>query len=344
MRQDQELGDGATGIQSAGDTVINGLSPEQMKQIIETIASQIPTYAVIAREVVDARLIDFERRVMDKFESDQKANAGAFKDPDFQYLVRNAQHAYARSGEEDVGEMLADLIAERSKSQTRDRLALTLNQAVEVSSNLTINEFAALAFAYLIRRTNTGGLTNVPMMANVLNQRIDPFIDDLTTHESSFAYLEAQRCATVSLGSMEMRDILVGEYPAFFIKGASADQYTSISPETLARRELFIPALLNPTLLQPNATSKTHWDDVSRKFGIPDHDSEQAWIVAQNTAMSREEIISSYRDKVPRIADAFEVWDSSQFKSLNLTTVGIAIGHAYAKKSGFAADLRIWIQ
>jgi hypothetical protein len=344
-RQSQDVGESGQAIQSGRDTnVHNGLSAEQLKAIISTIAEQLPAYAALAREIVDARLVDFENRIVERFEADPAAKAEAFGDPDFQYLVRNAQHAYARSGEEDVGAMLADLIAERSKSSGRDRLALSLNQAVEVSANLTVNEFSALAFAYLMRRTRQNGVSNIHAMASALNARINPFIDNLTTEESSYSYLVAQRCATISMGEISLRDILVGEYPAFFMRGAPLSDFGPLPADILADRNLFIPALLNPSLFQPRAADKPTWDEMTNRAGLVAALSDQAWSVGQGSLMQESEIISAYAPIVPRIADAFEIWGGTPVKSLELTTVGIAIGHAYAKSSGFDADLRIWIK
>jgi hypothetical protein len=342
-RQDQNVGESGQAIQSGRDTNINhGLNHEQLHEIIAAIAGQLPAYAALAREVVDQRLLEFEKRIIERFEADNSAKAEAFKDPDFQYLVRNAQHAYARSGEDDVGAMLADLIAERSKSTERDRLALSLNQAVEVSANLTVNEFAALALNYLLRRTRRNGIQNIHGMAAALNQLITPYIDNVTREESSFYYLFAQRCATISLGSVSLHNLLVQNYPAFFMNGAPLSDFGEI-PGT-SSQPLFIPALHNPTLFQPIAGDKETWGDIAARAALDPSVRDRIWSVAEATLMDQSEIIEAYRPIVPRIGDAFDIWEGTPLKSLDLTTVGIAIGHAYAKSSGFNADLRIWIK
>lgn len=344
-RQSQDVTGSGKAIQSGRDTNIhNGTSPEQMQEILATIAAQVPAYAAIAREIVDARLADFEKRVLDRFDTDETTRPEAFGNPDFQYLIRNAQHAYARSGEEDVGAMLADLIAERSKASQRSRLALSLNQAVEVSANLTVNEFSSLALVYLLRLTKQNGVKNLSEMATVLNQRINAFIDNVTTEASSFSYLVAQRCATISMGEVSLTHLLYATYPAFFVRGAPLADYGPLPDSVLQNNALFVPALHNPDLFQPKAADKNIWDSLTSQAGLDPNLRDSAWAVAQSTQMQTKEIIAAYSATVPRIADAFEVWDGTPLKSLELTTVGIAIGHAYAKSSGFNADLGIWIK
>lgn len=343
MRQNQDVGEGGQAIQSGRDTTINnGLSAEQLREIISTIAAQLPIYTAIAREIVEARLVEFEKTIIERFESDSSAKAESFSDPDFQYLVRNAQHAYARSGESDIGAMLANLIVERSKSTDRDRLALSLNQAVEVSANLTVNEFAALSFSYLMRSTRQIGVSNIHGMADLLNKRINPFIDNITREDSSYLYLVAQRCATISLGSITLRDALVQTYPGFFMRGAPASDFEHL-PSNLAG-SLLTKSLHSPALFQLNAADKDAWDQTAARAGLESEVRDQVWASAQAKLMDQSEIISAYAPIVPRIGDAFDIWEGTPLKSLDLTTVGIAIGHAYAKSSGFNADLRIWIK
>src|SRR5229473_350490 len=146
-QQDQDVRGGSLAVQSGRDTVIqHGLSPAQMKEIMEAIASQLPGYAAVAREIVDERLRDFEQRVIGRFADTSSTRSEAFKDPDFQHVVIRAQNAYARSGDEQVRETLVDLIARRSMETDRTRLLLSLDEAVEKAALLTKNEFAELSF------------------------------------------------------------------------------------------------------------------------------------------------------------------------------------------------------
>jgi hypothetical protein len=338
------VGESGQAIQSGRDTIIqNGLSSEQLGQIISTIAAQVPAYTVIAREVVDERLQNFKDEILKRFEADQSARAEAFRDPDFQYVFHDAQNAFARSGEENVGAILVDLIAERSKSPQRDRMTLSLNQAVEVAANLTVNEFAALALSYRLRHTRMRDVISVASAAATLNDKVNPFIDNISREQSAFSYLVALRCATISTGSITLRDVLVRTYPAVFMRGELLERYGPSWAE-LQSANLLIPSLHDHSRFQPNAIDKTVWNDVAGRAGFGQALIDSTWSVAEGTLMQQDEITAAYAPLVPRIADAFEVWDNTPLKSLELTTVGIAIAHAYCKSSGFEADLRIWIK
>jgi hypothetical protein len=343
MKQDQRVDAGGAAIQSAGDTIINqGLTQEQLRQIIEAVAAQVPVYAAIAREIVEGRLIDFENRIIDRFKSE--GNVEAFKDPDFQYLLGRAQHAFARLGDDDVATTLADLILERSKSTQRSRLSLTLNQAVEVASTLTINEFAELAFCFLFSRTRNTSVTNIPDFCRYLNKSIDPYIDDISKSDASYSYLEAQRCANKGVLHTKFRDLLVNTYPGLFFKGLTLGEFEARVPNLDVKNPMLITrSLHDQTKLQLNALNKDTWMGNAEMHKVAVATRNDAWNTAQNTLMSEEEIISTFIQHVPRIKDAFEVWSNTPIHSLQLTSVGVAIGHSYATKSGFKADLSIWI-
>lgn len=345
MRQDQNVAEGGAAILSGRDTTVNnGLTSDQMKQIIETVAAQVPVYAAIAREIVDSRLSEFEGRIIDRFETDSKAQPEAFKDPDFQYLLGKAQHAYARSGDGDVATALADLIVERSKSTQRNRLTLTLNQAVEVASTLTVNEFAELAFSFIFSRTRALGVSTLPALYQTLNERIDPYIDDISRSEASYSYLEAQRCANNGVLVTNFRDLLVGNYAGLLCKGFEKEELSVAVPNLdLGNSRLVLPSLHDSKKVQLNALDKATWDGVASDNGVSPDVRDAAWSFAERSFMTKEEVIDALLPHVPRIAEAFEVWEKTPIRSLQLTSVGIAIGHSYATKSGFKADLSIWI-
>lgn len=344
-RQDQKVGAGATAIQSARDTNINeGISPGQMQQIIETVAAQVPVYAAIAREIVDGRLKDFEDRVLSRFDKDTSAKSEAFKDPDFQYLLGQAQHAFARSGEDKAGDLLVDLIAERSKCTDRDRLALTLNQSVETAATLTVNEYAELAFCYIFSQTRALDATDLPAFYRVLNDRINPYVDDIAKTKSSYSYLEAQRCANVGMMMTNFRDLLVNSYTAFFMPGIEPEDVKAAFPAIdVKNSSLFITALRDTEKIQPKALVKEVWDHIADENMIGEVDRDGVWRLFLDSTMAQEVIISSLEPHVPRIKDAFSAWDSTSVNSLQLTTVGLAIGHAYASTHGLKASLSTWI-
>ena len=343
--QDQRVAKDGVAIQSGGDPTINkGMSSDDLKQIIESIAAQLPAYAAIAKEIVDARLVDFEERIIARFDQDPTVDRQAFADPDFQYLLLQAQKSHARSGDKDTADLLVDLIAERSKAKERNRLALTLNQAVEIVPNLTLNEIAELCVCYLFSRTQDRSMKRLDDFHKFLNDRIEPYIDDLLKSPSSYEFLEAQRCANVSAFETKFYDLLTKPYSAFFSKGFSEAQISGISSELSPRDpELFIECLRDPTKLQLRAMNEDVWSQLASKASLPDNIKQALWKLSKATMMSREEGIEALLPCVPRIRDMADLWDESPLRQLRLTAAGTAIAYSYASTHDFEADISIWI-
>ena len=114
---------------------------------------------------------------------------------------------------------IVDIIAERSKMIERDRLHLTLNEAVDVASILTANEFASLSLSFLVRYTVRHGLGTLPKFVSYFKSEIAPILKDIPRSESSYQFLEAQRCANIEIASVDLRKATTDRYGGSFSKG-----------------------------------------------------------------------------------------------------------------------------
>lgn len=337
-KMEQEVGSGALAIQSNRDTNI-GFTPEQ---VMDAIAAQIPAFGTIAREIVEARVADFKAEILKKLAANE-ARIDAFSDPAFVNTVNTAEKSYAFSNDATVQSVLLDLIGSRSKETTRSRKSLTFDQAVEVSGNLTKSDFAALSLCFLFRYTANGGINEPDAFALLLRSHIDPFIDDVSSEHSAYAYLEAQRCATIPVSSATFEAIIRGNYGGVISKGITAATLREHIPNWEFRRDLFLPCMHAPELMQLAALNRAIWD--SKAEGLEQDISEKLWSTFEATFMDREEIISAYEGKVPNLRVFAQLWENTPLQQLQLTTIGMCIGFINAKRiAGLDADLGVWIK
>jgi hypothetical protein len=353
-RQKQETGEGALAFQSGRDTNI-GLSPAQMTQIINSLAALQQTYAAEAREYADARLADFREHILAKFASLDTQRSESFKDPDFQHLLVRAQHAYARSGDPNIRDTLVDLIAERSKHSDRTRLALSLNEAVEKAAVLTHNEFAELSLAYVIRRTIQHKMEDRAGLINYFRTTILPLLPDISREESSYTYLQAHGCAGIEASFLHFdSDALIKalhrRYGGLLSKGFTKEQLEKeygppLSESGLSFRRV-IPCLHDPEKLQLNALNKDVFKEKTNDIdGYDEAKMDMAWARFEKTMWSEKEFIENTIDDLPGIDELFVLWRDTPLGRLDLTPVGIAIGHANLTRiAHFDADLSIWIR
>jgi hypothetical protein len=350
VSQKQEAAAGSTAIQSQGDTNIvvhRGINADDMATILSALASQLPAYAAMAREIVDARLQEFQDWVLRRFANDPTANPNAFADPDFQYAITRAQLAFARSGDPVIRDTLVDLIERRSRENTRTRLALTLNEAMERSAYLTREEFAALSLSYMVKYVSNNAITNLDTFKSYLRTDIYPLLPDVPKEQAAYEYIEAQSCGSVGELGSELHEILTGQYGGIFTKGFSRRQLARHLPRRDVRpfdkAALIGPCINDPANLQVLVMDRHEYAKKASATGLPEDVLNKVWRMFRETFWEKNELLDRIGE--PELTQLYSLWDTTALRSLNLTSVGIAIGHANAKRvCAMDADLAIWIK
>jgi hypothetical protein len=349
--QDQRISEGAVAVQSGRDTVIqHGLTPAQMTEILSALAAQFPAQIAVAHQIVTTRLAEFEKSFLEKFNSSTNANSEAFADPDFQYVVRASQHAYARSGDGNVRDTLIDLIARRSKEQGRTRLTLTLNEAVEKAALLTKNEFAELSLCYLLRYTMNHRIGNMEQFTNYFQLSIAPLLQDISKEDASYQYLEAQSCGNAGAFGSDLIQILRERYGGIFSGGFERHMLAGNLPDgkkdLLDQAGYVIPCLNDSTKLQIKAINKDDFLKLTKTtIQLNEAELTNVWNMFEATIWNGEDFLSNVEKCVPEIRTLAELWNKSPLNKFTLTTVGIAIGHSnLVRTSKLDADLSIWIK
>lgn len=345
-KQKQETGNNSLAIQSARDTII-GISPEQMSSIMAALAAQIPAFASIARDVANERLEKFEAEILKKFADKQAANPEAFKDPDFQYQISRTQQSYARSGNEEVKDILIDIIADRSKQEKRTRYSLILNSAIEKAAILTTNEFAELSLCFLLRYT-TSPMTSKHEFIAYFNINIKPFLKDISKQHSSYQYLASEGCATLELTKVNVYQELKNKYPIIFCKGFSKQELLNHLPNEHQtffddKLHLLVKCLLDDTKIQFNALNEEQLRTKLTTAGMPQDVINNITGLFKSSLLNHEELIAYYKNDIPEIELLGDLWNNSPIQGLNLTATGMVIAHSNVKRiTGMDIDMQKW--
>jgi hypothetical protein len=343
-RQDQSVETGGMALQAGRDVVVHkGMSPEQMTEIMMAIAKQLSIYHAEAQQTAEKRFASFQGELLKCFADQRKANPDAFRDPDFQYLIGDAQEAFARSGDEAVRDTLIDIIARRSLEKSRNRLSITLNEAATRATNLTENEFAALSLIYLVRYTVDHKVRTLPLLCDHLRTQLLPLARNVSAENSSFWHMQAQACGSIEMGHVDMIANFRSKYGGVLGDGFSRQQLEDHLPDGKknALDNFVIPSLNEPTKLQPNAIRFEVWKEATAATGLSENELRNVWNVFENTIDPFKRIT----ELDPELAEIFNVWRSTAVKQFSLTSIGIAIGHANAARVvGFDAPLNVWIK
>jgi hypothetical protein len=103
----------------------------------------------------------------------------------------------------------------------------------------------------------------------------------------------------------------------------------------------FIPCLRDNDSFQLNARSGQDIARLAQETGIGESSLRS---LSDIGVMTGPDIRADLIQQVPALAPLFDLWNESDLVHLELTTVGIAIGHAYWRRvTQSAVDLNTWL-
>lgn len=349
-KQHQSAADGAVAVQAGGNVTVNqGISPEQMIQIMDAVAKQIQMFSVEAKSLVDERLTNFKESILQEFAEKADARSEAFSDPDFQHSLFSAQTAYARTGDDDLHSVLLDLVVQRSKQEKRDRLALTLNDAIDRASSLTDEDFSILAMAFWSKQVLKVGPINVAAVASVIKDSIDLFLEKIPEENLAYTYLESHGC--LRLGEFLQQPSFISNiktrYPNVFTKGLHKEEIEALIPKKIldANLQFMSPSEFDQDRFVFTLGDKVILESLTKIIGLEDDFIDNYIEKVKKNAASDEEATNKLRQYYKRIDLVAQKYDKTPIRNCQLTTVGIALAHAHlTKTANFQGDLSIWIK
>lgn len=343
----QEGSEGSSNYQAGNDlTVINhGISVADARAIAEDVVRiNLIEFRDQAVEIALRRMTEFFDRWAARMQGASPAALEGVKEPDVQVAIAAAGAGYVRTGDDDLGEILVDLLADRCSVETRSLEATVLNEAISVASRLTDGQIAALAVAWTIRATvNPNYRTKLDVLGFVA-QIASQFASRLPRGAGSYHYLASTGTCDLVDWPMPLALELSRTYPGAFTSGFTDEQ---ILPVVLPLREshpqLFRPCANGSNMLQLDAITLS---ELKRKTRDLDEATRSALEgLLQNhppedyTALKEE--ISNYSAD---IADLQNLWIQTPLGSVKVTTTGTTIGHAeYRRIMGGAPPLRVWV-
>lgn len=340
----QSVSDQGQAIQAGGDVTI-GLTGDQMVEIMSQVFHQLVVYTTEAQTKVDERLANFREELVQEFSKPGRGNPEAFKEPDFQYMLGKAQDAYARNGDPDVKETLIDIIARRSLVREASREALTLNDAAERAAKLTDAEFATLSLCYILKYTVQNGVASRASLIKYVEDVLLPLAGRASSEQASFWHIAAQSCGSISIGEATLDHILRVNYPGALGVGVTLEELQALFvPEISVNIPHVVERVgLDTDLVRPPTRDKESYIKNFGGIGVPRDCLVQIWDRFETSITGNlKEYLSNF---IPEIEVLYGVWDGTLMKSLDLNSVGIAIGHANAVRVvNFDAPLSIWIK
>lgn len=344
-KQDQRSGDSSTNIQANEIIIHQGPSYSEVKEIaLAVFRDNFYDLAGKARHIARERADEITEEFLQKLQAENPLGFLKSEDPDFQHALFTVQKEYARTGDRDLGDLLVDLLVDRSKQEQRDILQIVLNESLNTAPKLTNDQLAVLAIVFLFRYTQNFTVGNHQMLGEYFDQHVLPFAEKLSKSDSCYQHLEYSGCGSIGMGEITLDEILKQSYRGLFLKGFEAAEVARKEITVGLDTRFFIPCLNDLTKLQVKATNKEALQIHLDSNPIKEEDRAKIISLLDHGLMSNEEVISKCISIRPYMEQVFLTWASSPMKKFTLTSVGIAIGHANIKRLlGEFSNLRIWI-
>jgi hypothetical protein len=343
-KQNQKGGDGSVNVQGLNVTVNTGLSLKDAKQIAtDVFNANFLELIGVAKETAEARANELIEKFLTELKNRNPDGVESARDPDFQYGLFLAQREYARSGARGLDDLLVDLLVDRTQRSDRGLVQIVLNESLGVAPKLTDPELSVLTIAFLLKYARYTRMANLDSLKSYFEDQISPFVTNLPTRQSEYQHLVYASCGTISIGSMELGQGFLKTYPGVFSTGFTQDQLTE-KCEWRQVSALVTACLRDPNKLQMNAIDRDALERKAKQVSAGPEVVDVVWNLNNSNLMTKDKVVEYLRQVHPCAEKLLQVWQDTPLKSLSLTSVGIAIGHANLRRTtGEQADISIWI-
>lgn len=343
--QEQSGGPDSTNLQAGRDIVHHGVTATEARNIaLDVFDANFLRLAGLAQEVARDRAERITRDYLEKLQAENPDALNSVQDPDMLQAIYTAQKEYACSGEEELERALVDLLVDRSGQQDRELKTLVLNQAIATLPKLSISQRKSIAVCFFIRYTRYTGSLNFALYCATLTQGLLPFADMLSGRRADYQHIQSAGAGWVSAFTLELGAAFSETARGFFTTGFTADQVPEELRQYLSDSDIFVPCLRDPEKLQVNSPTRQGVVDLAAAKGVDQGALERLSTVG---LMPTPDIRSDLISRLPFIDAIFDRWNKpdSLLQHFELTSVGMAIGHAYWRQvSGNTnVPLDIWL-
>lgn len=341
----QKSGDDSTNIQAETVNINHGITYVEARQIALDVFDA--NFFKLSEKAVDVAK-ERAQQITDKFLRElalknQDISLIA-QDPDFQSSLYTVQKEYAKTGDKDLGDLLVDLLLDRTKLDTRSILQIVVNESLIVAPKLTQQQVDTLSIVFMSKYTINNGLNSLLSLKEYFEKFFKPYINSLSKSNACYQHLEYSGCGSISVMSSDIKSIIKSNYGGLFSKGFSHDKLAEKSIDLPKYQMLFTRCLHDAGKIQVNSISKEVLAEKIKEYHVDEGIAGATNELYDSSLMSDDEIEAYIVLLCEDMKLLFDVWQNSSLNNFQLTSVGIAIGHANIKKNlGEFTNLSIWI-
>jgi hypothetical protein len=337
-KQSQKGGDDSINVQAEQITVHHhGVTVADVREIaLDVFRSNFYKLSDQAADLARQRAEEITEKFLTKLVEENSAALEQAQDPDFQYALYIVQKEYARKGDKELGDLLVNLLVDRTKEKSRSLKQIVLSESLAVVPKLTEDQLATLSvifvFKHMFRYTKNISLNNLDSFARFLDSVIQPFVSLLSKENSCYQHLQYCGCGSIGEPEDSIYRILAQNYFNLFSSGFEPEELKEKGITVPSDSILFTQCLHAADKLQINAITLRELQKKASEQGLESDEIKKLVGLINDSLMGGGKIREYLKSMRPYMKNLIDIWENSPMERFRLTSVGIAIGRANLEK------------
>ena len=326
----QTAGENSKNLNVMGD-YHEGLSYKDARQVaLDVFKANSSVYTEIAKKTIDERVVNITDDIFTMIYSELPDTVEKLVEPAVQDTLLKIQKEYAKNDDPALKERLIALLKNRLKADEKDMETIVLDEALEIVPKLTGIQLNILSLNLTVLRILHHEVTNRDIFFHMLTSKILLFYSNHMSKTMEYAHLQYLGCTGIlSEGSTykPIEEIFRNRYAGLFSRGFSREEfYEYMGIEIQEFQQLITTCQIDKEKYQFNAMNENVLKYSIAQSGKQEYEEKLLQYYKEHIMEVKEikDDISSHVQGFEELADFWK--KTSEFKSMNLTSVGIEIG------------------
>lgn len=326
----QTAGENSKNLNVMGD-YHEGLSYKDARQVaLDVFKANSSVYTEIAKKTIDERVVNITDDIFTMIYSELPDTVEKLVEPAVQDTLLKIQKEYAKNDDPALKERLIALLKNRLKVDEKDMETIVLDEALEIVPKLTGIQLNILSLNLTVLRILHHEVTNRDTFFHMLTSKILLFYSNHMSKTMEYAHLQYLGCTGIlSEGSTykPIEEIFRNRYAGLFSRGFSREEfYEYMGIEIQEFQQLITTCQIDKEKYQFNAMNENVLKYSIAQSGKQEYEEKLLQYYKEHIMEVKEikDDISSHVQGFEELADFWK--KTSEFKSMNLTSVGIEIG------------------
>lgn len=326
----QTAGENSKNLNVMGD-YHEGLSYKDARQVaLDVFKANSSVYTEIAKKTIDERVVNITDDIFTMIYSELPDTVEKLVEPAVQDTLLKIQKEYAKNDDPALKERLIALLKNRLKADEKDMETIVLDEALEIVPKLTGTQLNILSLNLTVLRILHHEVTNRDTFFHMLTSKILLFYSNHMSKTMEYAHLQYLGCTGIlSEGSTykPIEEIFRNRYAGLFSRGFSREEfYEYMGIEIQEFQQLITTCQIDKEKYQFNAMNENVLKYSIAQSGKQEYEEKLLQYYKEHIMEVKEikDDISSHVQGFEELADFWK--KTSEFKSMNLTSVGIEIG------------------